>query len=61
MVGLAFFMLAVALFNPSVPVVVGLFASDRHFGFACATRCLRNALVLTATSKIVALLISLEY
>jgi MFS family permease len=34
MVGLAFFMLAVALFNPSVPVVVGLFASDRHFGFA---------------------------
>merc|ERR1719421_2226559 len=32
--GLACFMLSVALFNPSVPVVVGAFAGERHYGFA---------------------------
>lgn len=32
--GLGGFMLAIALFGPSVPLVVGMFAGERHLGFA---------------------------
>jgi len=43
-IGLGAFLFSVALFNPSVPVVVGLFAGERYLGFASgvggAARCL---------------------